>query len=351
MEQIQMKQIRMNGIRLSPPQVGVSQICRISTADSSYYLYRYMAAERVNMTFLNLFCTDDSIRINCCIPPEKKAGVEALALRDDTGVTCRPRVGTVSVYPHGFRFSVLGYLLHLFGEKGFHFYQMATSGAMLTFVVDYVHQEEMAAGLEQELELPVTRTPFRQDINADELLALLRKQPETSAKYVETKIRTYGIGTKAGLALCSATIPVTALAEWGDRIRMLEDHGLRFAFASAETLPDGCIRLCFLSEAEAIDSEELTAFTEDNGYESVIRSVLDGAEENITVVTDVCLISLQGPHFGDRYGIAEHAFTALMNGSVPILAAACVGAMIYMVVPEAGKHRSTSLLSEVFETP
>ncbi len=346
-----MKQIRMNGIRLSPPQVGISQTCRISPAFSSLYLYRVMAAERINMTFVNLFHANDCLRINGCIPPEKQDRVEEFVLRRDTGMTCRPRIGTVSVYPHRFRFSALGYLVHVFGEKGFHFYQMASSGAMLTFVVDYACQEEVAAGLEQQLDLPITRTPFRQDINEDELLALMRKQPEVSAKYVETKVRTYGIGLKTGLTLCSMTIRADVLVDWGERVQMLEHHGLSFAFASAETLPDGLIRLCFLSEGEMIDPERPIPSIEPNGYEPLIRSVLAGVAEEITVVADVCLISLQGPHFGDRYGIADHAFTALMRGSVPILAAACVGAMIYIVVPKAGKHRSTSLLSEVFETP
>ena len=83
------------------------------------------------------------------------------------------------------------------------------------------------------LDLPVTRTPFRQDIDTEEILALLRKRPETSAEYVEAKVRTYGINLKPGLTLCSMTIPDKALAAVGDRMAVLEDHGFRFAFTSA----------------------------------------------------------------------------------------------------------------------
>jgi hypothetical protein len=346
-----MKQIRMNGIRLSNPQVGVSQTCPVNAAASSGYLYRFMAVERINMMFLNLFCADDFLRINCCISPEKQAKVEELTLRDHTGVTCRPRIGTVSVYPHQFSFAALGYLLYIFGKKRFSFHQMASSGAMLAFVVDYAHQEMIAAGLEQQLRLPITRTPFRQDMDTDEILAMLRKRPETSAEYVEAKVRTYGINAKSGLTLCSLIISGEALADWGARIRVLEDCGLRFAFTSAETLPDGRIRLFFLSDGETAGSEPAAASVNMNGCPSMLSSVLDGADGEMAIVPEVCLISLQGPHFGDRYGIGDYAFSVLMRESVPLLLAACVGAMIYIVVPDAAKQQSKSLLSQVFETP
>ena len=132
---------------------------------------------------------------------------------------------------------------------------------------------------------------------------------------------------------------------------VLEDHGLRFAFTSAETLSDGFLRLVFLLESDPAVSKPLGTSGEVDGERSVLLSVLDGVAEEIVMIPEVCLISLQGPHFGDRYGIADHAFSAFMRESVPMLLAACVGAMIFIVVPEVAKQQSKSLLSEVFETP
>ncbi|RJP38765.1 MAG: hypothetical protein C4548_12710 [Desulfobacteraceae bacterium] len=334
-----MKQIRMNGIRLSNPQVGVSQSCPDGAASPSVYLYRLLADERINITFLSLFFADDAPRINCCVSPDKQAKVEEFTLCDDSGITCRPRIGTVSVYPHQFSFSALGYLLYVFATERFYFHQMASSGAMLTFVVDYGDQEKIAAGLERHLDLPATRTPLRQEIDADEILALYKKRPETSAEYVESKVRTYGINLKPGQTLCTMMISGDALADWGARIQTLEESRLRFSFVSAETMPAGRIQLYFLCGGEADGADiDLSVFSGINGCQVSLRP-------------DVCLISLQGPHFGDRYGIANQAFSVLTGGPVSMLLAACVGAMIYIVVSDDEMHQAKALLSEVFETP
>lgn len=346
-----MKQIRMNGIRLSNPQVGVFQTCPVGVVSPPVYLYHLLAEEQINITFLNLFAADGAPHINCCISPDKQARVEEFTLRGDSGIACRPRIGTVSVYPHQYSFSALGYLLYVFARERFSFYQMASSGAMLTFVVDYGDQEAIAAGLERRLDLPATRTPLRQEIDTDEILALYKKRPETSAEYVESRVRTYGINIRPGLMLCAMTITPDALADRGARIQTMDDLGLRFAFTSADTLPDGRIRLFFLFEDEPaefpIDEE---SELKQSGFSG--SSVFSGMTDDAFAVTpDVCLISLQGPHFGDRYGIADHAFSALVRGSVPLLIAGCVGAMIYIAVPGSQAQRSKALLSEVFETP
>lgn len=334
-----MKSIRMNGIRLSNQQVGVYQSCPDNPSVPPVYLHRLLAAEQINITFLNLVFADDHRRIDCCIPPEKLGEVEKFIRRDDCRVACRPRIGTVSIYPHQFSFRALGYLLHVFAAERFRFHQMASSGAMLTFVVDYADQENIAAGLERHLDLPVSRTPLRQEINTDEILALYKKRPETSAEYVESKVRTYGINLKPGLTLCTMVLNEEALAECGARIQTLEELGLRFSFTSSDRMPDGRIRLFFLCGGEPAGAAiDLSDFSEIPGVEAGVQP-------------DVCLISLQGPHFGDRYGIADQAFSVLTGQSVPMILAACVGAVIYIIVSNDEMQRAKTLLSEVFETP
>ncbi len=56
-------------------------------------------------------------------------------------------------------------------------------------------------------------------------------------------------------------------------------------------------------------------------------------EYQITCQIDqaVELVSFQGPHFGDRYGIADAALNALAVQGVPLLALACTGASVYLI--------------------
>ena len=63
------------------------------------------------------------------------------------------------------------------------------------------------------------------------------------------------------------------------------------------------------------------------------------------------LISFQGPHFGDRYGIADTAFKALDGQKVPVLITVFAGAAVYIVLPEKKLQDARPLLMEAFEVP
>ena len=55
---------------------------------------------------------------------------------------------------------------------------------------------------------------------------------------------------------------------------------------------------------------------------------------SLQTIAPVELIYLHGPHFQDRYGIAEAALSPLQKADIPILAAGCSGTSVYIVVPE-----------------
>jgi aspartokinase len=75
------------------------------------------------------------------------------------------------------------------------------------------------------------------------------------------------------------------------------------------------------------------------------------SEKDFYLKSPVELISFQGPHFADRYGIADSAFKALDNQGIPIIIAACSGAAVYIVLPENKLHEARFFLSEAFEVP
>jgi aspartokinase len=76
-----------------------------------------------------------------------------------------------------------------------------------------------------------------------------------------------------------------------------------------------------------------------------------GRPSGLRVDADVELIYFQGPHFGDRYGIADAAFGALFAADVPVLAAACTAASIYIALPKDTAGRACKALSESFVVP
>jgi hypothetical protein len=74
-------------------------------------------------------------------------------------------------------------------------------------------------------------------------------------------------------------------------------------------------------------------------------------DETLEILSPVEMIYFFGPHFGDRYGIAEAAVRVLHRESLSILAMGCSVSFIYIVLPEGMALQAKSLLAESFEIP
>jgi hypothetical protein len=156
---------------------------------------------------------------------------------------------------------------------------------------------------------------------------------ETVAVYWEPIIKTYGFVEKTGLSLVS--FPLTVANPEPRVRRYLNGAGrsgnLRLVFASSAAGGGGGLHLLFDGPPPA-----------DAGL-----TIPPGAH----VDAPVELITFQGPHFGDRYGIAAAALSALASAQVPLRAAICAGASISLVVPQGAARPGVAALSRVFSVP
>jgi aspartokinase len=65
----------------------------------------------------------------------------------------------------------------------------------------------------------------------------------------------------------------------------------------------------------------------------------------------VSVLFVHGPHFGDRYGIANAFITALRNADIPILALSCAVSSISAVIEGNDPGKALEALSARFQTP
>ena len=72
---------------------------------------------------------------------------------------------------------------------------------------------------------------------------------------------------------------------------------------------------------------------------------------SITVHQPVDLLFFHGPHFQDRYGIAETAFSALDHSRVRVHAAGCTGTSVYLVADSGQGKLIREMLSDAFTVP
>ena len=69
---------------------------------------------------------------------------------------------------------------------------------------------------------------------------------------------------------------------------------------------------------------------------------------SLQTIAPVALIYLHGPHFQDRYGIAEAALSPLQKADIPVLATGCSGTSVYIVVHENRADEAATCLAETF---
>ena len=164
---------------------------------------------------------------------------------------------------------------------------------------------------------------------------------ETIAVYWEPKPKTYGFKEFTNLSLINIEIKPGEMGQWGFWLMELADLDIGFHLILAKYSTHQRLQLYILLEKFWADSV-LSHIDKRNDLES---------EKYFHLTFPVELISFQGPHFGDRYGIAYSAFKALDSQGFPILIGACSGAAVYIVLPEKKLQTARHLLAEAFETP
>ncbi|MDH3344126.1 MAG: hypothetical protein OEL58_02710, partial [Desulfobacteraceae bacterium] len=157
---------------------------------------------------------------------------------------------------------------------------------------------------------------------------------ETIAVYWEPKPKTYGFREVTDLSLMNIEIKPGEMGQWGLWLMELADLDIGFHLSIIKYSNRQELRLYILHEK----------FWADSVLSHIDKQIDLESEKDFHLTSPVELISFQGPHFGERYGIAHTAFKALDDQGVPVLIAACSGAAVYIVLPEKKLQVAKSLL-------
>lgn len=164
---------------------------------------------------------------------------------------------------------------------------------------------------------------------------------ETFAVYWEAKPKTYGFKEVVDLSLLNIEIRPEKMSQWGLWLMELSDLDIGFHLILAKYSTHQKLRLYILLEK----------LWEDRVLSYLGEKIDLDSEKDFHLTYPVELISFQGPHFGDRYGIADTAFKALDGQGIPVLIAVFAGAAVYIVLPEKKLQDARPLLIEAFEVP
>lgn len=164
---------------------------------------------------------------------------------------------------------------------------------------------------------------------------------EISASYWERKIKIYGFQETTDMSLIDLTVNEEHLEQWGFCMNGLSEQGIHFHLALIQRDDINRLHICIVCHRK---------------WETIIMKVFQNeikpdVGESLQVQSPVELIYFQGPHFGDRYGIADAALRILADNNITILASGCSGAVMYICLPEKSIEKAKQLLMSVFEVP
>lgn len=163
---------------------------------------------------------------------------------------------------------------------------------------------------------------------------------ETIAVYWEARIKVYGITGKPGLAMGVLQFPSEHFGYWSERLIELEAALKRFELVT-----------CHGAEA---DRMQLSVVIEASGRDTLLKLMngwLEGERTQFLMEDQVDLVFLHGPHFQDRFGIADTAFSALANSNIRIMLSGCAGTSMYLVFAGGEGDTAMKILTDTFLIP
>jgi len=158
---------------------------------------------------------------------------------------------------------------------------------------------------------------------------------ETIAVYWEPRIKTYGFQRITDLALIEFSCPLSKIKPLGEILSQDDLIVLRPKFIIAQVSNHEISFIICLPLKESKDFHTSLEKTSSPTLHKYIHPV--------------SIIFFHGPHFGDRYGIANATFSSLSKAGLKIIASGCSSASVFLVLAQHDIDKAEEILSETFE--
>jgi len=330
-------QTRLGGFKILDNMVRLTLIRPGDDAAFPAALCRHLATERINLAFLICEYQNGSWQLNLAAEPD--GAQKASALVADAFPEVRAGVskaGILSLFPHRSDPGITASLLALFHEKGIHPEAVAHSNSAISVVLHDAVTEMAAGALFESFRFGAYRTP------ADWRLAQKGKEQlyrEVVASYQEKQPKVYALEWYRDQELLQMRLNRPEIPLMGKGFTEFARSERMFTFLvlgpSGET-PPVSLSFCLPSSSrqDALDR---------------IRGLIPGAEPER--ISPVAVFSMNGPHFGDRYGIASDLLAAFSEAGIRLPALSCSIHSVMGVVSSRDSARAIETLKGCFEIP
>ncbi len=335
-----MSKVRLGGIKAFEKRAYLTSLCR-SGEDALGDICSRLAAERINLSLLTHIAdtgTRESITTACTENAEGFSGyILWKASHGQCGIgKLLTDISTISIFPHDQKLHITSSLLGALAANGIRPYGFASSPSAMTILVPASDFEGLISGLFDAFEFPTYSSPL-------DWHAAYRGQEEVLSEiicsYQEEVIKIYNLSHHSGLDLWIMSLPLNRLGDFGALLLKLDGLQLKMPLLVSKSFPD--------------EESLYFAFCLAASYHDAVQQALDQNLPGVGVFCQgpVSVFFLHGPHFGDRYGIANAFVSSLRSAGIAPLAMSCAVSSVSAAIHEKDSSRAIEALGSSFQIP
>jgi hypothetical protein len=298
-----------------------------------------LAQDRINLTFLShvagaleaedyaVFCTELAAGMESFVQIKARTGAAGF-------VGLHAPSCIISLYPHDRRADIKGAFIRSLALARVMVLSLASSPSAISAVLLARSKDRALERLFTFFDFPGYATPAEFYAMQRPPEALVR---EVVAAYQEKVIKIYHLISLTDLDFWSLSIPTSSVLEnLGAALMALGGQGLKIPFLAALPGPEDRF-VCTFATGQQRGAEVARLLQEHVAATPAAR------------LTPVAALFFHGPHFGDRYGIADTLVSALNRAAVPLVALSCTVSSISLIIRQEHLPAAVGVLRETFE--
>jgi hypothetical protein len=242
----------------------------------------------------------------------------------------------LSIFPHKSDPTITGSLLEVFDQEGIDPDGYANSPSAISVVLKRGIIKKASNALFGPFSFSAYRTP------TDWKLAQKGKEQlykEVVASYQEKRPKVYGLEYQEGQEFLQIDLKSRHMGPVGTALKEFPRLGHYLTFLATSPRQEKGKEKLFI----CLPTSEGHSNTE------IVRRT--APEVDVEIISPVATFAMNGPHFGDRYGIVSDLLRSFKEGNVDLLGLNCTIASIIGVVPSPHIQSAIQAIQGCFEVP
>ena len=330
-------QARLGGFKILKDVVRISLISPTQTEDFPAQILQTIAEAKINLPYITVANDGHSWRLNIMVDSDHGARTSHLIEQKFGKIFTNAADSVIlSIFPHRSDPIITGSLLEVFDQQGIDPDGYANSPSAISAVLKRGMVKKASNALFGPFSFSAYRTP------ADWKLAQKGKEQlykEVVASYQEKRPKVYGLEYQEEQEFLQIKLKSGQMGPVGTAVKELGRIGLYLTFLATGPSQEKGREKLFIC----------LPISESHSNTEILSETAPGVE--MASISPVATFAMNGPHFGDRYGIVSDLLHAFKEDDVDLLALNCTIASIIGVVPSPQIQPAIQALQKCFEVP